>query len=98
MDQSGEATFEAFDTDSVLHHLSPWEVALTAVSKLAVVFALSLSLILILGHQMAGPLERPSRPPAGRRRPLCEAKGRKFLRFASQTSKSFTERHPDRAL
>ena len=53
MDPASEATF---DTDSVLHYLSPWEVALSTVSKLAVVFALSLSLILILGHQMAGPL------------------------------------------
>ena len=56
MDHSGEATFEAFEPDSVLRYLSPWEVALSAVSKLAVVFALSISLILILGHQMAGPL------------------------------------------
>jgi hypothetical protein len=56
MEPGAEATFEGFDTDSVLHYLSPWEVALSAVSKLAVVFALTLSLILILGHQLAGPL------------------------------------------
>ena len=53
MDQANEASF---DTESVLHYLSPWEVALSTVSKLAVVFALSLSLILILGHQLATPL------------------------------------------
>ena len=53
MDHAGDASF---DTDAVLRHLSPWEVALTTVSQLAVVFALSISLILILGHQLAGPL------------------------------------------
>ena len=53
MEHAGSASF---DTDEVLHYLSPWEVALSAVSKLAVVFALSLCLILILGHQLAGPL------------------------------------------
>ena len=51
MEHSGEASF---DTESVLHYLSPWEVALSAVSRLAVVFALSLCLILVLGHQLAG--------------------------------------------
>lgn len=40
------------DTESVLRRISPWEVALNAVSRLAVVFALSLALILILGHQL----------------------------------------------
>ena len=34
--------------------LAPWEVALHSVSRLAVVFALSLALILILGHQLVG--------------------------------------------
>ena len=36
----------------VLGVLAPWEVALTSVSRLGVVFALSLALILILGHQL----------------------------------------------
>ena len=53
MDPAGDASF---DTDAVLHYLSPWEVALSACSRLAVVFALSLCLILVLGHQLAGPL------------------------------------------
>lgn len=44
------------EADSVLCHLSRWEVALHAVSRLAVVFALSLALILILGHQLGQPL------------------------------------------
>jgi hypothetical protein len=34
--------------------LAPWEVALNSVSRLGVVFALSLALILILGHQLVG--------------------------------------------
>jgi hypothetical protein len=42
--------------DSVLSQLSWWEVALYAVSRLAVVFALALALILILGHQVAQPV------------------------------------------
>lgn len=42
--------------DSVLSPLSWWEVALYAVSRLAVVFALALALILILGHQMGQPV------------------------------------------
>jgi energy-converting hydrogenase Eha subunit F len=40
------------ETYAVLHSMSAWEAALHAVSRLAVVFALSLALILILGHQM----------------------------------------------
>lgn len=52
MEHSGDG---GFDTDGVLDDLSPWEVALTTVSRLAVVFALSLALILIVGHQLAGP-------------------------------------------
>ena len=43
------------EPESVLRQLSSWEVALDAVSHLAVVFALSLALILILGHQMGQP-------------------------------------------
>jgi hypothetical protein len=35
-----------------LHHLSSWEVALNTTSRLAVVFALSLALILILAHRL----------------------------------------------
>lgn len=44
------------ETESVLCQLSRWEVALHAVSRLAVVFALSLALILIVGHQLGRPL------------------------------------------
>lgn len=58
MKQPDIAAFE--DTmgqaDSVLSPLSWWEVALYAVSRLAVVFALALALILILGHQMGQPV------------------------------------------
>jgi hypothetical protein len=51
------ATFEEPTGEStVLHSLHGWEVALNAVSRLAVVFALSLALILILGHQVGQPL------------------------------------------
>jgi hypothetical protein len=39
-----------------LHSFSPWEAALDAVSHLAVVFALTLALILIVGHQLGHPL------------------------------------------
>lgn len=44
------------ETDPVLCQLSTWEVALHAVSRLAVVFALTLALILILGHQLGQPI------------------------------------------
>ena len=44
------------EVDSVLCQLSWWETALHAVSRLAVVFALALALILILGHQVSHPL------------------------------------------
>lgn len=44
------------ETDSILCQMAGWEVALNAVSRLAVVFALSLALILILAHQMGQPL------------------------------------------
>lgn len=45
------------ESDSVLlSGLAWWEVALHAVSKVAVVFALALALILILGHQIAPPV------------------------------------------
>lgn len=44
------------ETDSILCQMAGWEVALNAVSRLAVVFALSLALILILAHQMGRPL------------------------------------------
>lgn len=44
------------EVEPVLYHLQPWEVALHAVSRLAVVFALSLALILILAHQIGRPL------------------------------------------
>lgn len=58
MKQPDIAAFE--DTmgqaDSVLSPLSWWEVALYAVSRLAVVFALALALILILGDQMGQPV------------------------------------------
>jgi hypothetical protein len=40
----------------LLSQLSRWEVALQSVSRLAVVFALSLALILILGHQLGPPV------------------------------------------
>lgn len=58
MTQSDIATFEdtTGQADSVLSRLSWWEVALYAGSRLAVVFALSLALILILGHQMGPPV------------------------------------------
>ena len=36
--------------------LTWWELALHAVSKVAVVFALALALILILGHQIGHPV------------------------------------------
>lgn len=51
------ATFDdpAGETDRVLCQLSAWEVALHAVSRLAVIFALALALILILGHQLGQP-------------------------------------------
>jgi hypothetical protein len=39
-----------------LSQLRGWEVALQIVSRLAVVFALSLALILILGHQLGQPV------------------------------------------
>lgn len=58
MSQPDVAAFE--DTmgqgDPVLSRLSWWEVALYAGSRLAVVFALALALILILGHQMGQPV------------------------------------------
>ncbi len=44
------------EPDSVLRQVSTWEVALYEVSRLGVVFALSLALILILGHQLGQPL------------------------------------------
>lgn len=44
------------EPDSILHQLNAWEVALDAVSRLAVVFALSLALILILAHQLGQPI------------------------------------------
>lgn len=52
------ATFDdrISEPDPVLCQLCPWEVALHAVSRLAVVFALSLALILILGHQLGRPI------------------------------------------
>lgn len=40
----------AYEPRRVVAPLSPWEVALHSISQLAVVFALSLALILILGH------------------------------------------------
>ena len=43
------------DTYSVLHSVDPWEVALYAIMRLGVVFALTLALILVLGHQLSGP-------------------------------------------
>ncbi|HMC40612.1 MAG TPA: hypothetical protein VKI19_13175 [Acidimicrobiales bacterium] len=45
----------AEDAGAVLHNFSRGEVALHAVSRLAVVFALSLALILILGQQLQRP-------------------------------------------
>ncbi len=52
------ATFEdpPGENDPVLCQLSTWEVALHAISRLAVVFALALALVLILGHQLGQPI------------------------------------------
>lgn len=44
------------ESPAILCQLSRWEVVLHAVSRLAVVFALALALILILGHQAGQPL------------------------------------------
>ncbi len=58
MVHSTAATFEdpPVETDRELCQLSPWEIALHAISRLAVVFALALALILILGHQLGQPI------------------------------------------
>jgi hypothetical protein len=58
MTQPDIAAFENTmgQSDSELSRLSWWEVALYAVSRLGVVFALALALILILGHQMGRPV------------------------------------------
>lgn len=44
------------ETEAVLTRFTTWEVALAAVSRLAVVFALALALVLIVGHQLGQPI------------------------------------------
>jgi hypothetical protein len=57
MSDWSSATFDDPTGDvPVIGQFSRWEIALQIVSRLAVVFALSLALILVLGHQLGRPV------------------------------------------
>jgi hypothetical protein len=57
MSEWSTATFDDPTGDvPVIGQFSRWEIALQSVSRLAVVFALSLALILVLGHQLGRPV------------------------------------------